>query len=261
MKKILALALALSSSNLMAVGPQFSNLSKNDVENVAREFSATFSHTGVSAPETDGLWGLEVGALAGQSKTADLASVIDRSGGKGSDFENLYHAGLMVRAHFPLELFAEVTLLPEQDFSDVKVKNTTYELGWNAGRFFNLPLDLALGANFANSTLSFSQAASGSTPASTVDIDSKTNILWIGASKSFGPLTPYVKLGQAKADSDVKATASIFQYTGSQNEEVMSDGGYFAVGANLQLLFIKLGVEVSQIMEVQRASAKISLDF
>ena len=164
MRKLLVLATALISTNLLAAGPQFENLSKSDVENVSREFGATFSHTGVSAPETSGLWGIEVGVIAGQSSSPDLKDVVDESGGKGSDFKNLYHAGVMARAHFPLDLFAEISVLPEQELSDVKVKNSTFEVGWNAGGFFNLPLDLAVGMNFANSDISFKQDAINSQP-------------------------------------------------------------------------------------------------
>ena len=127
MKKFFALALAFASTSVLAAAPQFFNLSDSDVKDVSREFSATFSHTGVSAPETDGLWGLEVGAFGGQSKTPDLERVVNNSGGQGNDFKNLYHAGGMLRAHFPLDLFAEATVLPEQTIADFKVKNKTLD--------------------------------------------------------------------------------------------------------------------------------------
>lgn len=261
MRKLLVLATALISTNLLAAGPQFENLSKSDVENVSREFGATFSHTGVSAPETSGLWGIEVGVIAGQSSSPDLKDVVDESGGKGSDFKNLYHAGVMARAHFPLDLFAEISVLPEQELSDVKVKNSTFEVGWNAGGFFNLPLDLAVGMNFANSDISFKQDATGSIPASKIELNAKTRILWVGVSKTFLFFTPYLKVGTVKSDADLKATAQIFQYTADQKEDVSNDGSYLALGANLQFAFFKIGIEGSQIMNVKRGSAKISLDF
>jgi hypothetical protein len=262
MRKLLVLATtALISTAALADDLQFDNLSKSDVENVSREFGANFSHTGVSAPETNGIWGIEVGVIAGQSSTPELKDVVDASGGNGSDFKNLYHAGAMVRAHFPLDLFAEVSILPEQEISDAKIKNSTFEVGWNAGGFFNLPLDLAVGYNMANSELSFKQEANGSVPASNIDLSGKTNILWVGVSKTFLFITPYFKVGTVKSDADLKATAQIFQYTADQKEEVSNDGSYLALGANLQFAFFKLGVEGSKIMDVSRASAKISLDF
>lgn len=265
MRKLLVLATsALISTAALAAGPQFQNLSKGDVEDVAREFSGTLSHTGVSAPETNGLWGVEVGVIAGQSKSPDTEDVIENSGGRGSDFKNLYHAGLQVRAHFPLDLFAEATVLPQQEFSDVKVKNTTFEVGWNAGGFFNLPLDLALGVNFANSDISFSQEATTDVPVDTeISLETKTRIVWIGASKTFGFITPYVKLGKVKSDGDLKATNSAPIFAGSVRSSMSADndGNYATIGANLQFGFFKLGLEGAKIMDVSRASAKLSLDF
>lgn len=258
MKTFFMLSLVLVSASALAAGPQFNNLSKSDVEDVSREFSANFSHTGVSAPETDGLWGIEVGVVGGKTASPDLKDVVDASGGDGSDVSSLYHGGAMARAHFPLELFVELTVLPERTISDVTVKNTSYEIGWNAGGFFSLPLDLAVGLNFANSEMSFKQT----TPVvSDTSLKSKTRILWVGASKSFWFFTPYVKFGAVSADSDLKATGSILIYSSSQDESVTNTGSYLALGANLQFAFLKLGAEVSQIMGVKRSSAKLSFDF
>ena len=256
-KLLLPMALLLSFS-AFAESPQFGNLTQNDVDDISREFSANFSHTGVSAPETDGLWGIEVGLFGGKSSSPDLSDVIKASGGDGSDFKNLYHGGIMGRAHFPLDIFAEVTLLPEREISDVTVKNSTFEVGWNAGGFFNLPLDLAIGLNFANSDISFKQTQP---VVSNIELKSKTRILWVGVSKTFLFFTPYAKLGKVSSDSDVTATAAIFDDTSIQKRDSQNDGGYLALGANVQFLFIKLGVEFSQIMDVKRSSAKLSFDF
>jgi hypothetical protein len=259
MKKFLPLALAMLSFSAVAAGPQFENLTQSDVENVAREFSANFSHTGVSAPETDGLWGLEVGIVGGKSGSPDLSDVVQKSGGNGSDAESLYHAGAMARVHLPLDLFVELNLLPEQELSDLTVKNTSYEVGWNAGGFFSLPLDLAVGINFANSDFSFKQT--GTTPA-TIDLSSKTRIIWAGLSKSFWIFTPYVKAGTVSADTDFEATASILTYgSSSTKDSVSNSGSYLALGANIQLGFLKLGAEYSRIMDVNRTSGKLSFDF
>lgn len=257
MKKLLPFALALMSLPALSQNIQFDDLSKSDVENVAREFSANFAHTGVSAPETDGLWGVEVGLIAGQSSSPDLKDVISDSGGDGSDFKNIYHAGLMARGHFPFDLFAELTVLPEQEISDVKIKNTSFELGWNAGAFFNLPLDLAIAVNRSNSDISFKQDQPVDNK---IDLESKTTMVWVGVSKTFLFVTPYLKVGTVKADSDLKANVSVLNYSSDQKESVTNDGGYLALGANLQFAFFKLGLEASQIMEVKRATLKLSFD-
>jgi len=258
MKKFLPLALAFISTYAVAAGPQFNNLTKSDVEDITREFSANFSHTGVSAPETNGAWGVEVGLVAGRTSTPDLKKVVDASAGNGSDVSSLYHAGAMARVHLPFDLFGEVNLLPEQTLSDVSIKNTSYEVGWNAGGYFGLPVDLAVAVNFANTEFSIKQT---SPIPSTTTIDSATRIMWIGLSKTFLIFTPYVKVGSVSSNSDLKATGNILNYTASQSESVTNSGSYLALGANLQLALLKLGLEFSQIMGVKRTSAKISFDF
>lgn len=237
-------------------------LTKKEVKDVTTEFAVNFSHTAVAAPETDGIWGVEVGVLAGQSGSPELKKVVERSGGDGSDFKNLYTAGIMARAHFPFDLFAEVTLLPEREISDVTVSNKTFGVGWNLGSFFILPLDISIGANASSSALSFKQDIGGNP--GKVSIDSSTRVYWIGVSKTFLFVTPYAKIGTASQESEIDLSATsgtIFQYTGRQKEDTDNSGGYLAAGLNLQLAFMKLGFEWSQTMDVKRVAGKLSLDF
>jgi len=258
MKKFLPWALALLSTAAVASDIQFNNLTTKDIENVGREFSANFVHTGVSAPETDGVWGIEVGVIGGRSKSPDLSDVIEASGGSGSDFETLYHAAAMARAHFPFDLFAEMTILPEREISEVTIKSNSFEIGWNAGAFFNLPLDLAIGVNRSNSEISFSQTQPVQTD---ISLESKTTVMWVGVSKTFLFVTPYLKFGAAKSESDFASTVDILVDTNKTKESVDNSGGYLAFGANLQFAFFKIGAEISKVMDVGRASGKISLDF
>lgn len=263
MKKSLAGAITILSFSAIAGAPQFNNLSKNDVKNVSKEFGANFSHTSVAAPETDGLWGVEVGLVGGKTSAPEFSDVINDSGGNGSDFKNLYHANVMARAHFPFDLFAEVTYLPEQELSGVKLKSQSIGVGWNLGGFLSLPIDVAAGLDYGSGDLSFHQDIdlSTSTPAADIKLATKTTNTWVGVSKSFLFFTPYAKVGMSKIKSDLEATGSILVYQNSQKETVNVSGNYFAVGANFQLLFIKLGLEASQIQSVKRISGKLSVDF
>lgn len=258
MKKSIALLLSAISFSVMA-DPKFDNLSKKDVEKVSKEFGANFAHTTVSAPSTNGLWGIEFGIVAGQTASPDLKKVVANSGGDSKDFKNIYHAGIFARAHFPYELFAEVSILPEQEFSDVKIESKSFEIGWNAGRFFNLPLDLAIGLNQGTGDVSFKQ--NQPVPDTKVELESKTTMAWIGASKQFLFVTPYVKIGTAKLDSDLKATGSIFGFTAATSENTKETSSYLAAGANFDIFFLKLGVEISQVFDAQRVSGKLSFSF
>jgi hypothetical protein len=258
MKKSLLALLVFGSFSALAAGPQFDNLTKDDVEDVSREFGVNFSHTAVAAPETEGVWGIEVGIVGGQTSTPNFKDVVNASGGDGSDFEKGYHGGAMVRGHFPFDLFAELTYLPETDISDVTVENKSFGAGWNAGEFFGLPLDLAVGVNYATGDISFKQTAPIQ---SKIDLEMQSTVYWLGVSKRFAFFTPYLKFGSAKIEGDLKSTASILTYTSALEQNVSSTGTYLALGANVQFLFFKLGVETSKTVGVGRTSGKISFDF
>ncbi len=268
MKKIILASALLASFSAFADTPQLQNLSKSQVEDVANEFAMNFSHTAVAAPETDGVWGIEVGLVAGRSASPELKKVVDQAGEDGSDFKNVYHAGLMARAHFPYELFLEASVLPEREISDVTVMARSLGLGWNLGSFFHWPVDVAVGANVSSSEIEFKQRTTVVTPDDTeskIGVESKTRVLWVGVSKTFLFFTPYAKIGKASSDSDVKTSVAgnVFgqDIAGRDSVDVKSDGSYWALGANLEFFFFKLGIETSRQADVKRTSAKFSLDF
>jgi hypothetical protein len=265
MKKLLLASLSMLSISAFASTPQLTNLSKTDVQKVGNEFAVNFAHTAVAAPETDGLWGVEVGVIGGSTASPNLKKVVDSSGGNGKDFKTIYHAGIMARVHLPLDFFLEGSVLPQRAISGVKINSNSAGIGWNVGRFAGLPLDLAIGANSSRGNVSFKQDATTNVPVdSTISVKTKTTNLWVGISKTFLFFTPYAKVGSAHTQADVKVDASsgtIFNYTSKQKESVDKRGGYVALGLNLQLAFIKLGFEVSQMNTVKSATGKLSLDF
>jgi hypothetical protein len=261
MKKLLFAVTFLFS--FAAFAQQLTNLSKDDVKDVSAEFGANFAHTTVSAPETEGMWGIELGVYGGTAKSPNFADVIEESGGDEDDFKSIYHAGILARAHFPFDLFAEISFLPEQEFDDVKIKSQSFELGWNAGAFFGLPLDIALGFNRGTGEINFSQDADvpNAVPAADITFETTTTMYWLGVSKTFLFITPYGKIGAASIEGELDATASILGYSSATSETVDVSGTYLAAGANLQFAFLKLGVEATQIIDVRKLSAKLSFDF
>lgn len=264
MKKFLVpLALTLSVSAF--ADPQFSNITKKDVENVSKEFGANFAHTVLAAPETDGAWGVEVGVAAGKTDSPKFSDIVDKSGGDGKDFKSVYHAAVIARAHLPLELFVEASVLPEQEISDVKIKSQSFGVGWNVGGFFGLPVDVAVGYDHSTSQTKFHQDQDNTTtpitPEADIKLDTKTNVMWVGVSKTFVFVTPYIKVGNSKIDGDLDAAAGVFDIGAKTSQSVSTSGGFLAAGANFQLAFIKLGAEFSQLQSVKRLSAKLSFDF
>lgn len=260
MKYLLVLSLFIS---LPAFSQQLNNLSKDDVKDVTEEFGANFAHTVVAAPETNGGWGVEVGIAGGITASPKFKGVVEDSGGDGKDFKNIYHAGAFARVHIPFDLFAELSVLPEQEFSDVKIKSQSLAAGWNVGGFFNWPVDLALGFSRGSGEVSFSQDAdiATSTPAADVKFETTTTIYYAGISKTFFIVTPYIKAGVASIDGDLNATGAILTYQASQKENVKLSGSYLAGGINVNLLFLKIGAEYSKVLDVQRTSVKLSFDF
>ncbi len=267
MKILLFAIMTLAPLSIMAAGPQLENLSTSDVEKVGNEFAVNFAHTTVSAPETDGLWGVEVGIMGGTTRSPNLKKVINSSGGEGEDFKYIYHAGIIARAHFPFDIFLEGSMLPKRDISDVEVSSGSIGGGWNAGAFFGLPLDLALGASTSRGKVSFDQEPTSTIPSdATISVDTKTTLLWIGTSKTFLFFTPYVKVGYAHTQAEIKVdtevgTGTIFADTNKQKEDVDKNGGYLALGLNVQVTVVKLGLEFNQMNGVKTATGKLSLDF
>jgi hypothetical protein len=260
----LMLALALLCTSALAEPPTLQNLTKSEVEDVSKEFAANFSHTTVSAPTTEGIWGLEAGILAGRIASPALKEVVDSAGGEGSDFSYTYHAGVFARAHFPLDLFAELTYLPAMTIEEVDVENKSIGFGWNAGGFFGLPLDLAIGAAFSNAEVSYTQGATPSFPGeSQIKVTPKSQMYFVGMSKQFLFFTPYAKAGVARSTTDVSVNTNfpLFSFTNDQSETLTSTGFYGVIGANVQLLFLRLGIEAARILDVQTLTGKLSLSF
>lgn len=261
MKTLLA-ALVLIPCLALAADPALNNLTKAEVRDIANEIAVNLSHSAVAAPETEGLWGIEVGLVGGRTRSPELSDKVEDSGGDGDDFENIPHGGLLVRGHFPLDLFAEVMVLPTVKASDFEVSSRSFAVGWNAGGFFTWPVDVAVAAEFSSANFEFDQVVNSVD--TNTQFETKSRRLWIGVSKTFLTfLTPYAKFGGFSSDSDIKVdgTQTIFNYTASQKQSVSSSGGYGALGLNIDVLLLRLGLEVSRSADVGRASAKLSLAF
>lgn len=264
MKKFLVLgALLLSTAAFAQELPD--DLTSDQIDDVSAEFAVNLSHTAVAAPETEGFWGVEVGLVGGKTKSPELAGLVDDAGEDGSDFESIYHAGLMGRAHI-WNVFLEMTMLPEREISDIEIKNNSFGIGWNAGDSFDLPLDVAIGANFSKSDIMFKQTIQnastlGVAVESEINFDASTKVYYVGISKEFLFFTPYAKVGTASYEADIDvSTGSIFA-NGSSSETAEGSGSYYAIGANLQFLLFRFGFETSKTIDVSRVSGKFSLAF
>lgn len=269
MKLVIALLLTFATA-AFAVDPNLNQVSKGDLIRIGNEIAVNFAHTAVAAPETEGDWGIEVGVVGGYARSPHLSDTIDDNGGDGSQFTKIPHGGVMARAHFVYDLFVEATYFPKRTFSDLEVGSKSAGIGWNAGRHFGLPLDLAIGVQGSASDLNFSQVINNSSTGNTdVNSDIKfhgiSRSVYVAVSKNFLFVTPYAKVGTMHTNSDVKIDASgggtIFTFSDSQKQMVTTNGSYFALGANLQFFFMRIGLEVSRANQVSAGTAKLAVAF
>lgn len=267
MKKHLIVLSLLLSSFAHASDIKLEQLSKKDVKDVSKEFATNFTHSIATAPSTNGLWGVEFGLTASTMSSPKLGKVVDNSGGEGKDFETLYNGGGFLRFHVPFELFFETSVLPKSKIADVKFNNTTFAVGWNAGRFFNLPLDLTAGYDVANGEVSFSQTLSvmGVPANSDISLESATQKAWLGISKKLLFFTPYAKVGVINMKSTLKATGSaaseVFNYTSSQKETVKESSTYWAAGLQVDFTILSVGLEAMSALDNTRYAAKFGFSF
>lgn len=211
MKKIVFfLALTMSASAFSQIA--IYNISREDQKKVGNEFGVNFAHTTVSAPETDGGVGFEVGVLATQTNSPHLSRVVERNGGDGDEYDHLYGAGILARIILPLDFFLEGTILPKQDIEDIDVKSHSYSAGWNLGGLLNLGFDLAAGASYSNSDIKYSQVDDSSTiigpVEGNVNMDAKTQVYYVAIGKKMGFFNPYFKYGTAQNDTKTSYSGS-----------------------------------------------------
>lgn len=274
MKKLLLAVGLLSSFSVFANDIKLQELSKKDIEDVSKEFATNFTHTIATAPSTDGVWGVEVGVTASTMESPKLSKVVDASGGEGSEFETLYSGAGFLRVHVPFELFFETSILPKSKIADVEFNNTTFGVGWNAGRFFSLPFDLSLGYDVANGEIAFSQILElknqpGVEGNADISLETATQKAWVGISKKLLVFTPYAKVGVINMKSTLKATGTAagevfgqdFSMSQSQEEEVKESSTYWAAGLQIDLTILSVGVEAMSALGNTRYAAKFAFSF
>jgi hypothetical protein len=260
MKKLFIFISLFSSLSVFSKNIQLRDLTKEDAEDVTKEFAATFIHTAVAAPETDEGWGLEIGLMAGLSNSPKLSEIVDDSGGKGDKFKQIPNAGLMGRIHIPMNLFFEVSLVPTQKTKELSYKSSSFAVGWNIGRSIGLPFDLAVGYENGQGDIEFNQKQKDTNPAMDVKFNAKTSSYWVGLSKTLWLITPYLKVGASTLDREIEGEASIFIYSTKTNESFNTSGSYMVGGVNLEFGLFKFGAEVSNIQGVNRYAGKFSFD-
>lgn len=262
MKVMFAILLALSLK-AQATSPGFQNLDESDFKDIIHDFSAALFHTSVSPASALGnIWGFEVGVIAGAAK-ADAVDKFSKEVNANSSVPALPHAGILGVLTFPFGITGEINFLPEVNNADLEFATQSAALKWTFSSLWDSPVDLAVKLEGSSSSIKWNQPISS--VLTDVKYEQKSSGLIFQVSKKLTIFEPYFSLGAArsKGELSVLGSGSVFDstYTTSQNSSADITGNLVMAGFNLNLAFIKLGLEVGKVFEATKGSAKFSLYF
>lgn len=258
-KKILFTVLILTSTQSFAdIG--FSNITQSEMENIVNEFSANFSPTSVSGAAPLGrVFGIELGVVGGTTKAKNIEAYAERATGQDSP-NSLPHALIFGAVSLPYGITVEAGGAPK-----VKVDGGDFNYGFFGAKwtFFDTLFDAALKLNVGKVDFSFAQNSGGVN--GTVEFTDTIQTFMIMASKNFVFIEPYFGIGSIKTDGRLKVTGTgtVFDttYTSAQEATQNPSASYFAIGANLNLLVLKFGLEIAKAFGTESVSAKFSFYF
>lgn len=258
--KLILFILVITNLSLLAGGtPDFRNLSKGDLEDVAKEMSGNFVPTTVSGASNLGrLWGFEAGLVANQTNVDKIKDISQ------DNFDTLYNAALFGRVDAIYGLGAEVTMLPFE-FSSLKLKTYSFAIKWTLTDLFKvIPFNIKLKAFYNTADISFED--NDGTSSYDVKYKHKGKGINVTFSKKILLVEPYVGIGYVSGESDITANGStnFFGSTVSQgvdNKNIKSSGSHFFAGIAANLIAVKVGLEYSKVLGVDRVAAKLAFGF
>lgn len=263
---ILFLLAALFTANTQAQNLSFKLLDESDLEKVVGDLSATFNHTSVSGASSLGnIFGFEVGVVAGIAKTPEIDSFAQENGST-EKVDQIPHGEILGMLTVPAGITVEAGMIPKVGKEDFKFNTFSAAVKWTpTDVFLDLPLSLAVKAHLTKTNLSFKQTVSNID----TNFDYKNTItgLTLLASKNFVLVEPYVGLSYLKAKGELEYSGSpaspVFDpaYTAANSASASKSSTGFMVGAELKLIFFKLGAEYASAFGTSRYTGKASFYF
>ncbi len=253
---------ALSTNFAYSQTIPLENIDQQDLESIVQDFSANFHHTSVSSAASLGaIFGFEVGLILGTTtsdKLNDIAQAVDPG---TESVDSIPHAGLTLRVSVPLGFTGELTMIPGIDVDDFELDTRSIAIAWDSSMFLNWPITLGFKYVLSDTNMKFTTEVSN-VPAN-AEYDSDTSGLYVYLSKSFIIVEPYIGLGAVKGDGTLSASASIFDgaFTSATSASADETSTHFILGANVDLLFLNLGLEYGRLFDTSKISAKISFGF
>ncbi|MCB0365020.1 MAG: hypothetical protein H6624_11880 [Bdellovibrionaceae bacterium] len=267
----LALALFLVPGISYGQDLDFDNIDKSDLENIIGDLSANFAHTTVSGGSALGaVFGFELGVVGGVTSTPGVDKLVKETD-PNADSAALPHAGLLIQFSVPMGVTVEANLIPSFGSEDFKFSNTGIGVKWTmTDSVLSLPFNLALKGNMTKTELKFetviNNASTGNIPVdSKLEFSNTTMGLAAVISKNFLIFEPYFGFGFVNSDGDLRVdgTGSIFDttLTTGQSAGAKNSGTHMFLGAELDLFFLKLGIEYAKIIDADRYTGKLAFSF
>ncbi len=262
------LSIFMMSTSVLAQDLALDNISEKDMEDIVSDFTSAFTHTSISGANTMGsIFGFEVGVIVGMASVDRIEKIAQRED-PNSDVSGLPFGGLLGRLTVPFGITGEVLIIPEIGDEDFKFSNKSLALMWTPTETLLsfLPLSLAIKGHYTKTNMDF-KIPDAVTAGSDADASFENTImgLQVLASKSFIIVEPYAGLGFIMGDGNLKYSGSgtIFDtaVTAGESASKKVDGAQFLLGANLNLLFFKIGVEYSNQLDADRYGLKLSAGF
>ena len=242
----------------------FSQITKDDFDQIAKEVSANFTHTSVSGATSLGtIFGFQLGLVLGQTKTPGLNALAKRAD-QNINIDEVIHGGLLGQLTIPAGVTFETLILPAVGSADFKAKSTSLAAKWTLTEFLlELPVDLAVKGFYTKSELDTKQKISNAEQS--ISLDDKMMGLAVLVSKNFGIVEPYAGIihNRASVDMGYSGGANIFSttYTTSQSASVNTTSTGYLLGAEVKLLFFHAGAEFTRLFGANRYTAKLAFSF
>lgn len=244
----------------------FDNLDRSDFTQIINELSANFNHTTISGASTAGtVHGFEVGVAGAMTNSPDIERLV-REVDPSTTVNQLYDIKVIGLLSVPMGFTAEVSFLPNINMADFEFRQMGVGLKWTATETLitGLPVELALRAQYSTVNLAYAQGLDGLIR-SDVEYEGRISGFGIVVSKKLPIAEPYFGLAMLSGagELNVVGTGSIFDntFTTGQSASATETTTALSVGAEVNVLLMKLGLEFSSLFGTSRIGGKVSFFF
>jgi hypothetical protein len=231
---------------------------------IVSDFSANSQHTSVSGASSLGeIFGFELGLVAGVTNTPEI-NRIAKEQDPNANVSRLPHGELIGMLSVPAGVTVEFGFIPKVGSNEFKFNSYALGAKWTfTDLFFELPVNLALKAQYASSHLEFNSVIQ------TVDThfkyDNSVTSFLLLVSKDFGLFEPYAGFGTANGNGKMVVNgAQVFsdtEYAASQSASASKSSMVLMLGTEVKLGIVKLGIEYGRLYSTNSFTGKLSFYF